>query len=492
MSDISACPLCKLEPPDFRVVDDTIDYGERITCECQRCGEFLISKTAIAEARMQSRNTIAKLSSWIRLQNELHKSMPRIIVSDGSLHNIMENLKEYSPSEKQTMLLEAFIRKSEYPGKSVLFVPRFDYPLSFSVNEEELIFHVNVLLDKKLIECSDGDRISKDVLATEIVVTNKGYDFSKIDQSHNVALINKDTTFKQNIDRENNQDLQWDVFISHASEDKKDVVDPLARELTGRGIKVWYDEWVLKIGDSLLEEINQGLLKSRYGIVVLSSNFLRKKQWTKNELDGLMQKEINGKKVILPIWHNLNRDEVASYSPILAGRLAGSTANMKKLVDDLMAAMADIPANTDTVDVPDTYETIVEYKKIKITGEIHRYSLIFRIKLNIPPAKNNYLVRLLWPSFITIVNKRDFSSIREVVKDRQKYVELSYQCERRLYPEDTINIVAPGGQTELEYEFDHNIWSKVEHGKHELLWEIFSDDQAPVKGRIDFRKLNFF
>ncbi len=56
---------------------------------------------------------------------------------------------------------------------------------------------------------------------------------------------------------------QWDVFISHASEDKKAVVLPLADALKKAGIKVWLDQQELRIGDSLREKIDEGLAKSR-------------------------------------------------------------------------------------------------------------------------------------------------------------------------------------------------------------------------------------
>ena len=42
-----------------------------------------------------------------------------------------------------------------------------------------------------------------------------------------------------------------DVFISHASEDKDAIVRPLANALISCGLKVWYDEFTLRIGDSL-------------------------------------------------------------------------------------------------------------------------------------------------------------------------------------------------------------------------------------------------
>jgi hypothetical protein len=118
---------------------------------------------------------------------------------------------------------------------------------------------------------------------------------------------------------------EWDVFISHASEDKETFVHPLAEELTRLGVRVWYDKFTLKLGDSLREKIDYGLQYSRFGVVVLSPNFFSK-DWPKKELDGLVALEVGGRKVILPVWHNVSRADVAKYSPTLAGRLAVSTS----------------------------------------------------------------------------------------------------------------------------------------------------------------------
>lgn len=117
---------------------------------------------------------------------------------------------------------------------------------------------------------------------------------------------------------------EYDVFICHASEDKTTFVDALARDLQSRGFKVWYDSFVLKIGDSLRREIDRGLAQSRFGIVVLSKNFFSK-EWPQKELDALDSLEVHGRKVILPIWHALDREEVQRYSPLLAGRVAAKS-----------------------------------------------------------------------------------------------------------------------------------------------------------------------
>lgn len=119
---------------------------------------------------------------------------------------------------------------------------------------------------------------------------------------------------------------QYDVFISHASEDKDDVVRPLAAELAAAGLSVWYDEYELRVGDSLRRKIDRGIAHSRYGIVVLSPAFFAR-NWTQYELDGLVTKEMSGTQVILPLWHNLSREELISHSPSLADKVALSTAN---------------------------------------------------------------------------------------------------------------------------------------------------------------------
>ena len=127
------------------------------------------------------------------------------------------------------------------------------------------------------------------------------------------------------IDCDIDTDPDYDVFISHASEDKDEVVRPLANELCNKGIKVWYDEFEMKIGDSLRRKIDKGLANSRFGIVVVSKDFI-KKGWTNYELDGIITKAVSGEQIILPIWHNITKKEVIDFSPSLADKLARNTA----------------------------------------------------------------------------------------------------------------------------------------------------------------------
>jgi hypothetical protein len=117
----------------------------------------------------------------------------------------------------------------------------------------------------------------------------------------------------------------FDLFLSHAREDKEVIARPLYSALTAEGVAVWFDEAVLRMGDSLRQKIDEGLAKCRYGVVILSPRFLSK-QWPQRELDGLVARETaSGEKAILPIWHELDRDILMRYSPTLADRLAGKS-----------------------------------------------------------------------------------------------------------------------------------------------------------------------
>ena len=131
------------------------------------------------------------------------------------------------------------------------------------------------------------------------------------------------------ISNETLSDEEYDVFVSHAYEDKESFVDEFVEALRNQGLKVWYDSDKLKWGDSMREKIDKGLAKSRYGVVVLSPNYIAEhKYWTKAELNGLFQVETVNGKTILPIWHNLTKKQVVEYSPIIADRKAMTTALM--------------------------------------------------------------------------------------------------------------------------------------------------------------------
>lgn len=134
----------------------------------------------------------------------------------------------------------------------------------------------------------------------------------------------------------------FDVFISHASDDKEEVVRPLANAIQAEGLTVWYDEFELRIGNSLRQKIDRGLANSRFGVVILSRAFFGR-GWPEYELDGLVTRAVSGEQILLPIWHNVSKREVMNYSPTLANRLARSTAT--HTVDEIATEIVDVIRN---------------------------------------------------------------------------------------------------------------------------------------------------
>jgi hypothetical protein len=140
---------------------------------------------------------------------------------------------------------------------------------------------------------------------------------------------------------------EFDVFISHASEDKDGFVRALARALEDRHLHPWYDEFTLRPGDSLRRSIDHGLLTSQAGIIVLSQAFFSKR-WTAYELDGLVQLNAGGSNQIarggqtgsrlIPVWYGVGSDDVARFSPSLANLIA---LNSSKGVDAVADGIRD-------------------------------------------------------------------------------------------------------------------------------------------------------
>lgn len=133
--------------------------------------------------------------------------------------------------------------------------------------------------------------------------------------------------------------MEWDVFISHAGEDKMDVALPLAERLRAEGLRVWLDRFELTVGDSLRQSIERGLAGSRFGVAIISPYFLQK-HWPQAELDGLAAREEAGIKVILPVWHRVDESAIRAQSPMLAGRLAATTdKGIDHVVSELLRAI---------------------------------------------------------------------------------------------------------------------------------------------------------
>ncbi|AEV17599.1 hypothetical protein GTCCBUS3UF5_2730 [Geobacillus thermoleovorans CCB_US3_UF5] len=143
----------------------------------------------------------------------------------------------------------------------------------------------------------------------------------------------------QSLEMDNKKEnIIYDVFISHAHEDKEAIVTELSQKLSRAGLRVFEDVKVINLGDSLSDKINEGIKYSKFGVVVLSKAFFRK-GWTQYEYKGFLHREIEeGRTVILPIWHGVTKEEVAQFNPVLVDKMAVKTEehSIDEIVDMIL------------------------------------------------------------------------------------------------------------------------------------------------------------
>ena len=110
----------------------------------------------------------------------------------------------------------------------------------------------------------------------------------------------------------------YDVFVSHANADKESFVNSLEAGLReSLKINVWYDTNEIDWGDSLKSQIENGLKQCRFGIVVISPEFLGR-EWTEKELNELLQRQNErGQKTVLPLLYHLTVDDMKKRYPAL-------------------------------------------------------------------------------------------------------------------------------------------------------------------------------
>ena len=321
--EAKSCLLCG--NPEIGLAQHPTRAAYDITC--RRCGHFTVSRTlyVIKEVPEPLKHG---LSAHTREITEAGAT-PEIL-STANIEALARPYVQAPPIEKLEHLLEVFARRSAHPGTRVTFDPDWDYPLAYAKNAEESAYHREELLARGWIQT---------IGLSTVVVTHEGWEHIQEAEDHRKKSLERSRYEEAKLEAKASG-TEWDTFICHAGEDKAEVVEPLARGLDSRGLKVWYDRWELEVGDSLRRKIDEGLAKSRYGIVVISPSFLKKKPWTEKELDGLVQKEIDGRKVILPVWHKVTHKDVAQYSLTLADKIAASTERgIASLADELEAAI---------------------------------------------------------------------------------------------------------------------------------------------------------
>lgn len=147
---------------------------------------------------------------------------------------------------------------------------------------------------------------------------------TKLALERDARRIGHDLVFRsEDFVRDRNRLERPQAFICHDSRDKESIALPLALELQRRMCPVWFDEFSLRVGDSLRAQIEKGLKECPKCILILTPSFLSNEGWTKREFDSIFTRElVEEKGVILPVWSGISAKEAYEYSPFLADRVA--------------------------------------------------------------------------------------------------------------------------------------------------------------------------
>ena len=126
-----------------------------------------------------------------------------------------------------------------------------------------------------------------------------------------------------------------DIFLCHAWDDRNDVAKELHDLLEARGVSVWFSEKDVRLGTTLLREIDKGLVNSRIGIVLVTPALL-----SRIAGEGVAEKELSAllaRDLLVPIVHDTTYDALRDVSPLL-----GSRAGLNTLEDTMPTVAAKI------------------------------------------------------------------------------------------------------------------------------------------------------
>jgi hypothetical protein len=167
------CPICKLT--DNRMVrEDSGPLAQLIRIKCPRCKNFIITFEALVDT--ENHDPIPKLSAWIRNRNERGAEVPKITTE--TLNDLQTILPNYSPREKQVILLQNIERKTEFPGQRVVLNYKDDFPLAWASGYEEFFYYISSLKDRGLLSADMAMGLC------DVTITADGWDYLEKHDRH--------------------------------------------------------------------------------------------------------------------------------------------------------------------------------------------------------------------------------------------------------------------------------------------------------------------
>jgi hypothetical protein len=142
---------------------------------------------------------------------------------------------------------------------------------------------------------------------------------------------------RESVEKRASLDLR-DMFLCHAWDDRQGAAKELRDLLTARGVKVWFSEDDVGLGEPLMRAIDRGLAASRIGLVLVTPALLRRLP-----ARGVADKELSallaGNRLV-PVVHGTTYEELREISPLLASRTGLDTA--ENTMEEVATKLADL------------------------------------------------------------------------------------------------------------------------------------------------------
>jgi hypothetical protein len=144
--------------------------------------------------------------------------------------------------------------------------------------------------------------------------------------------------------------VRQDFFISHAGDDKRAYIQPLAERLTARKVTFWLDSREVRWGDSLALKINDGLRESRHVVLCLSEAFISR-PWPETELNSAFAaRNPDDNRRILPLILN-GKDRILAEYPLIGGLVYREWSDPDAIAHELASLVRPHVVPDDSVDI---------------------------------------------------------------------------------------------------------------------------------------------
>lgn len=165
------------------------------------------------------------------------------------------------------------------------------------------------------------------------------------------------------------------AFVAHAGEDRDRFTLGFVEKLRASGIDVWYDDWEMLPGDSLVDKVFEGGVKNAEVMVVVLSATSVEKPWVREELNAGFMKRIEGRCRLIPVVI----DDVAIPEALKSTvyqrirDLQNYEAELDRIVRAILGdrnrlETGELPGYAQTVSLPGLYST--DTRVLQIAGEV--------------------------------------------------------------------------------------------------------------------------